>query len=75
MHRSVEQILRCFVSSMQGDWDLYLPTAEFALNSTKSASTGYSPAFVLYGREPTLPLEHAIQSLVDVRVASLAERV
>ena len=60
---------------MQGDWDLYLPTAEFALNLTKSASTGYSIAFVLYGKKPTLLLKHAILSLVDVRIASLAERV
>ena len=54
---------------------MFLPTAEFALNSTKSASTGHSPAFVLYGREPTLPLEHAVHSLVDTRVESVADKV
>ena len=65
MHRSVEQVLRCYVSSRQDDWDQLLPMAEFALNSTKSISTGHTPAFVVYGREPTLPMEHALRAVTD----------
>ena len=38
---------------------------EFALNSTHSASTGISPAYVLFGCEPTLPLEHAVHTVTD----------
>ena len=33
---------------------------EFALNLIKSASTGYIPAYVLFGHEPVLLLEHAV---------------
>ena len=54
---------------------MLLPTAEFALNSTCSASTGHSPSFVLYGREPVLLFEHAVHTLVDVKTASLANHV
>ena len=54
---------------------MLLPTAEFALNSTCSASTGHSPSFVLYGREPVLPFEHTVHALVDVKTASVADRV
>ena len=54
---------------------MLLPTAEFALNSTCLASTGHSPSFVLYGREPVLPFEHAVHALVDVKTASVADRV
>ena len=39
-----------------------------ALNSTKSASTGYTPAVVLYGREPVLPVEHAVCDVTDAPV-------
>ena len=44
---------------------LLLPTCEFALNSTCSASTGISPAYVVFGHEPTLPLEHAVRAVTD----------
>ena len=54
---------------------MLLPTAEFALNSTCSASTGHSPSFVLYGHELVLPFEHTVRALVDVKTASVADRV
>ena len=54
---------------------MLLPAAEFALNSTCSASTGYSPSFILYGCEPVLPFEHAVYALVDVKTASVADHV
>ena len=65
MHRTVEQVLRCYVTACQTNWDLLLLLCEFALNSTKSASTGYTPAMVLYGHEPVLPVEHAIRDVTD----------
>ena len=52
-----------------------MPLAEFALNSTKSAATGYTPAFVLYGCEPMLPLEHAVRQVIDCPVASVSDKV
>ena len=36
-----------------------------SLNSTCSASTGISPAYVLFGRESTLRLEHAVHAVTD----------
>ena len=68
MHRSIEQVLRCYVTARQTNWDVLLPLCEFALNSTKSAATGYTPAYVLYGHEPVLPLEHAVRSVTDCPV-------
>ena len=68
-------MLRCYVSPRQQDWDLLLPCAEFALNSTPSTATGYSPAYVLYGREPNLPLEAAVRSVTDCKVHSVVDRI
>ena len=65
MHRSIEQVLRCYVMACQTNWDVLLQLCEFALNSTKSAAMGYTSAYVLYGREPALPLEHAVCSVTD----------
>ena len=54
---------------------MVLPAAEFALNSTRNAATGYAPAFVVYGRDPVLPLESAVRDVVDTPVQSVADRV
>ena len=68
MHYTVEQVLQCYVTARQTNWDLLLPLCEFTLNSTKSASMGYAPAMVLYGHEPVLPVEHAIRDVTDAPV-------
>ena len=68
MHCTVEQVLRCYVIARQTDWDLLLPLCEFTLNSTKSASMGYTPAMVLYGRKPLLPVGHAVCDVTDAPV-------
>ena len=75
MHRSIEQILRSYVFAQQGNWDLLLPMCEFALNSTRSASTGISPAYVLFRLELTLPLEHAVHAVTDGPIQSVTDRV
>ena len=41
---------------------------EFALNSTKSASTDHKPVYVLLGCEPVFPLEHAVRKVTDCPV-------
>ena len=38
---------------------------KFALNYTYSASTGISPAYIVFSHEPTLPLEHAVHAVAD----------
>ena len=48
---------------------------EFALNLTEGASTGHTPAYVLFVHEPVLPLEHAVRKVADCPVKSVAERV
>ena len=40
---------------------------EFALNSSRSTTTGYLPAYVVYGREPVLPLNMLCELLLTVR--------
>ena len=63
------------MSPHQTDWDLLLPCAEFTLNSTPSVSTGFAPAYVLFGCVPNLPLENAVRALTDVPMASVVDHV
>jgi len=54
-NRTVEQILRNFVNSLQNDWDEHLASVQFAINSSKQASTRMSPLCMVIGREPVTP--------------------
>ena len=54
-NRTLEDMLRAFVSYRQDNWDQYLSTAEFACNNAPNASTGMSPFHVNYGRDPYNP--------------------
>ena len=54
---------------------MLLPLCEFALNSTYSASTKQSPAFVVFGREPNLPLDIAVCNVTDSWVQAAVDRI
>eukprot|EP00887_Chlorella_sp_A99_P003533 scaffold7.g3533.t1 len=57
LNRALEEMLRHQVNAQQSDWAELLPITEFAYNSAKQASTGYSPFFLNYGREPRVPVD------------------
>jgi hypothetical protein len=52
-----------------------LASAEFALNSTKTTATGYSPFFVIYGKEPSLPIDNAMSAVKDCTVPAVETRI
>lgn len=55
-NRTIEEILRCYVSPYHDDWDEHLATVEFAYNDSMQASTGFTPFYANYGRHPYSPL-------------------
>jgi len=54
-NKTIKQVLRSCVNDHQDDWDEHLTLVEFAINSSVSPSTGFSPFFLNNGREPRLP--------------------
>ena len=57
MNRLVGEVLRHFVCADQTDWDELLPMVEFAINSSPNRSTGFTPFYLNYGREPMVPAD------------------
>jgi hypothetical protein len=55
VNRVLEEALRSFVGATQVDWDRYLPSLQFAYNTAKHTSTGETPFFMTYGRNPIVP--------------------
>lgn len=56
-NRTLEEVLRHFVSPRQDDWDDYLDFAEFAINDSVSPSTGYTPFYLAYGQNVSSPID------------------
>ena len=50
--RTLENFLRPYVEDHPKAWRKYLKHAEFAANNAPSASTGYTPAYMMYGQHP-----------------------
>jgi hypothetical protein len=46
-----------YVGSQQKDWDIYLPFMEFAYNTSIHPGTKETPFYLMYGRDPKLPIE------------------
>ena len=46
------QIITMYIASDHKDWGTYIPSATCAYNTTMSETTGDTPFFLTYGREP-----------------------
>jgi hypothetical protein len=71
----LEQTLRSFVSFRQNDWDQHLTTVELAVNNAQQASTGFSPFYLNYGQEVSLPLDRAVAGLLPPNNPSAVDRI
>ena len=52
-NRTMTQMLRQCVGTKQTDWVTRLPAIEFAMNSARSSTTGFTPFYLNYGRNPS----------------------
>lgn len=57
-HRVIEQVLRAYVLSTGACWHELLGYVEFALNSSVSATTGFSPFELVYGQPVKQVVDH-----------------
>jgi hypothetical protein len=75
LNRSLEQYLRAFVHHKPSLWLTFLPLAERSYNTTKHSATGYSPFYVVYGKEQaTIPQYVFGTSRIEAVDSMLAER-
>ena len=59
-NKTIGNALRSYCMGNQETWDLYLPSIVFSMNNTENRSTGYSPFFLTYGRNPKTVIDSVI---------------
>ena len=72
MNSTLCQTLSMFVSKHQKDWDIFIPAALMAFRTSPCAATGESPFYLLYRREPLLPMDVSLLPPTDP-TSSIAE--
>ena len=66
-NQGIYNAIRADTSSEPRDWAKKIKLAAFVINISKNKRTGYSPYFVVFGRQPLLPLN--ILSPVEQKLA------
>jgi hypothetical protein len=72
-NRTLEEILRHYVSAKQNDWDEHLTAAEIAVNSSVQASTGFTPYYLNYGDHPVFPTHVSLASIKNETLYELMQ--
>ena len=67
--KCMNQMIICMISKLEEDkkacWSKHLPELLLAYNATRSAVTGYSPYYLLFGRRPRIPVDYLFPTLCD----------
>jgi hypothetical protein len=60
------EMVSMYVNSYHNDWDGLIDFVTFAYNTSRQETTGYSPFYLLYGREAVLPIDVALGNNPDL---------
>ena len=61
MNRTIINILRTLLENYKSDWR-HVNKLTHAYNSTVNKTTGYSPHYLMFGREPIIPIDLLFES-------------
>ena len=63
LNRTIINMLKSLSDLAKRDWRSQLPKLSFAYNSTSNKTTGFSPFFLMFGRESRLPIDEIFQDV------------
>ena len=63
--QTLSRLIRAFVTDQSTKWVQMLPLFQFSLNNSASAATKTAPFQILYGREPTAPVNLMLNHAED----------
>ncbi|XP_037505907.1 uncharacterized protein LOC119382273 [Rhipicephalus sanguineus] len=68
-NRTLADMLATYASDDHTDWDRVLPFVTYAYTSAAQTTTGFSPFFLLYGREPSCSMDTILPYQPDISEA------
>ena len=75
VNRTILDMLSKYLSDNHSDWDKHLPLLMLGYRAQVYRSVGYSPFYLMFGREPRLPIDSELEVPHAVRAKSAAEYV
>jgi hypothetical protein len=75
MHRTLHTALSHYVNQSHTDWDLKVPLFLMAYHSTPHSTTGYSPFYLLHGREMVTPANENLEAKVPKPTQALEQQL
>lgn len=74
-HRTLSDMISMYINADHTNWDTILPFVTFAYNTAAQRTTGYSPFFLVYGRQPTSLLDVSFFDAPVKSSASVSEQL
>lgn len=65
LNRTLAEMMSMYVTADHKNWDIVLPYVTYAYNTARQATTGFSPYYLLYGRESSSLLDCLLPRLSD----------
>ena len=81
MNQTIIRMMGKLEEDRKACWSEHLPELLLAYNATRSAVTGYSPYYLLFGRRPRIPVDYLFPTLCDsphqtkMEVAAMQKRL
>ena len=63
LNRTLVNMLKTLSGKEKSDWKSHLPKLAYAVNSTRNKTTGFSPHYLMFGREAVLPIDQVFRGV------------
>jgi transposase InsO family protein len=74
-NRTIITCISTFVDEDHRSWDLFIPKVRFAINNSVNEATGFTPSFLVYGRELVTCGSHYLDNNLGDEVSFLPREV